>query len=95
MELATKEITAQNQFTDWLYIKGDFAVSIVGTVDSTVTVQRRFTPSDAAADVDTFTAATETNGYDGVGAQYRIGVKTGDFGSNTINVTIRDNDLGR
>jgi hypothetical protein len=37
MELVTRAINAENTFTDGVYIKGDFALSLVGTFVSTVT----------------------------------------------------------
>jgi hypothetical protein len=94
MELVTRAINAENTFTDGVYIKGDFALSLVGTFVSTVTVQRSWNGSDYY-DVDTFTSTTESNGYDGVGVMYRVGVKSGDYTSGTVTATIRDNDLSK
>lgn len=94
MDVVTKSITAQNTFSDGLSLRGDFSLSISGVSDSTVTVQRSFDNS-TWADVDSFTANYEGNGYEAVGALYRAGVKTGDYGSDTVVVTIRENDTGR
>jgi len=94
MDVVTKSITAQNTFSDGLSLRGDFSLSIGGTFSATVTVQRSFDGS-TWADVDTFTSQYEGNGYEGVGAQYRAGVKTGDFTSGTVEVTLRENDTGR
>lgn len=94
MDVVTKEISAQNTFSDGLSLRGDFSLSISGLSDSTVTVQRSFDNSNWA-DVDTFTANYEGNGYEGVGALYRAGIKTGDYGTDTVTVTLRENDTGR
>ena len=94
MDVVTKTISAQNTFSDGLSVRGDFAVSISGVSDSTITIQRSFDNS-TWADVDTFTGNYEGNGYEGVGALYRAGVKTGDYGSDTVVVTLRENDTGR
>jgi len=94
MDTVTKSITAENTFSDGLSLRGDFSFSLSGITDSTVTVQRSFDGS-TWADVDTFTSPYEGNGYEGVGAQYRAGVKTGDYGTDTVVVTLRENDTGR
>ena len=94
MDLVTKEITAQNTFSDRISVKGNFSISIAGTFVATVTVQRSFDAGSSWADVDTFTAPIETIGFDPIGVNYRIGVKTGDFTSGTVTVTIRENDIG-
>tara|TARA_A100000172_G_C3039462_1_gene109847 strand:+ start:234 stop:521 length:288 start_codon:yes stop_codon:yes gene_type:complete len=86
-------ITAQNTFTDGLIINNQpFTVSIGGTFSATVTVQRK--KSDEAdadyRDVKSYTAPIEENGY-GVGKWvYRVGVKTGDFTSGSIDISIND-----
>ena len=95
MDVVTKSITAQNTFSDALSLRGDFSLSISGLSDSTVTVQRSFDAGSTWADVDDFTSSYEGNGYDAVGAQYRAGIKTGDYGSDTVVVSLRENDTGR
>jgi len=95
MDVVTKTISAQNTFSDALSLRGDFSLSISGLSDSTVTVQRSFDAGSTWADVDTFTSSYEGNGYDAVGAQYRAGIKTGDYGSDTVVVSLRENDTGR
>ena len=95
MDVVTKSISAENTFSDALSLRGDFSISIGGLSDSTLTVQRSFDGGSNWADVDTFTSAYEGNGYDAVGAQYRAGVKTGDYGSDTVVVSLRENDTGR
>ena len=94
MDIVTEDISAQNTFTDGLYLRGDFSLSIAGTFSGTVTVQRSFDGS-TWADVDTFTSVYEGNGYEGVGCQYRAGIKTGEYTSGTASVTIRENDHGK
>ena len=94
MDIVTKEITAENTFSDMINVMGNFDLSIAGTFVATVTVQRSFDAGSSWADVDTFTAPIETIGFDPIGVNYRIGVKTGDFTSGTVTVTIRENDIG-
>jgi len=95
MDVVTKAISAQNTFSDALALRGDFSLSIAGTFSGTVTVQRSFDAGSSWADVDTFTSTYEGNGYEGVGAQYRAGIKTGEYTSGTATVTLRENDTGR
>lgn len=90
--IKTKTITAENQFTDALWVGNDayFNVSISSpsSVDATVTVQRLFVDIDEWKDVQSYTSATETYGFEPTGAKYRIGVKIGDFTANDIDVRI-------
>jgi len=85
-----KSITAQNTFSDEIAIQRYFNVSITGIAGGTeVTVQRQ-TGVDGTTftDVDSFTADTETYGYEPELVLYKIGVKTGDFGSGTCKVRL-------
>jgi len=95
MDVVTKAISAENTFTDALSLRGDFSLSIAGTFVGTVTIQRSFDAGSTWADTDTFTSTFEGGGYDGVGAQYRAGIKTGEYTSGTATVTLRENDTGR
>lgn len=94
MDIVTKEITAENTFSDMINVMGNFDLSIAGTFDATVTVQRSFDAGVSWADVDTFTAPIETAGFDPVSCNYRAGVKSGDYVSGSVVVTIRENDIG-
>ena len=96
MSLATKSITAQNNFTDGVESVGedrgehDVAVSISGTFVATVTIQRSLDGEATWADLPTtYTAAAEVNVIPTRGAFYRAGVKTGGFTSGTVVVAIR------
>ena len=83
------DITAENTFTDGIYVEDEFNFSISGTFSATVTVQRSFDGGSTWRDTDTFTAATETFGSDpGKEVVYRAGVKTGDFTSGTASIRI-------
>jgi hypothetical protein len=87
--LVTATITAQNTFSDGLYTKGSFNLSIWGTFVATITVQRSFDLGSTWLDVDTFDAPIETVGTDPEAVVvYRAGVKTGDFTSGTVNIRI-------
>lgn len=87
MPSVTASISAQNTFTDALDVFGHFNLSISGTFSATVTVQRSFNGTDWL-DVDTFTSSIETYGFDPSECRYRAGVKTGDFTSGTVVVTL-------
>lgn len=85
--VASKSIEAENTFTDVVAISGYFNLSISGTFSATVTVQRSVDGS-TWRDVDTFTAPTEQVGMDPESLFYRVGVKTGNYTSGTVNVRL-------
>jgi hypothetical protein len=87
----TATITAENNFTTGLDITNQpFTVSISGSFSATVTIQRKkVTEEDTEyRDVKNYTAAIEENGYSVGKWIYRVGVKTGDFTSGSIDVLI-------
>ena len=87
--LVTKDISAQNTFSDGLYVVGAFNLSISGTFVGTVTVQRSFDQGATWRDVDTFTAPIETAGSDPEPVVvYRAGIKTGEYTSGTASIRI-------
>ena len=93
---ASATITAQNQWTTAVRTNGYINVSVqrvdnaVGTLSgSTVTVQRSVDNS-TWRDVDRWTTTTEDVGFEPELMFYRIGVKTGEYGS--AQLTLR---LGR
>ncbi len=94
-----RTVTAQNQFTDPIWVpKGDFDVSVYMTDSATVTLQRTIDDmSDGLMDPDTlsnwrdadaWSESIEEKGSSGAGAWYRVGVKTGGFISNNVIVGI-------
>ncbi len=85
-----KSITAQNTFSDEIPIQGYFNVSITGIAGGTIVTVQRQTGVDGTTftDVDTFSADTETYGYEPEAVQYKIGVKTGEYGSGTCKVRL-------
>lgn len=87
--LVTKDVNAENTFSDGLYVVGDFNLSISGTFVGTVTVQRSFDQGATWRDVDTFTAPIETAGSDPEPVVvYRAGIKTGEYTSGTASIRI-------
>lgn len=85
VKMVSKSITAENQFSDRLTLRGYFNFSLSGTWTATVTVQRSFDGGSTWFDVKTFTANTEEYGFEPEsGVLYHFGVKTGAFGSGTI-----------
>ena len=93
MSKVTKEISAENTFSDPIEVKGTFDLSIAGTFVATVTVQRSFDGGSSWSDVETFTAPIETYGVQPTYANYRVGVATGDYGSGTVTVTLYEGDI--
>tara|TARA_S200002703_G_C3800562_1_gene247387 strand:+ start:4229 stop:4540 length:312 start_codon:yes stop_codon:yes gene_type:complete len=89
-QLTIKTISAENTFTDAVLVRaGYFSLSISGLSDSTVTVQKSYQNVDNQAvtewvDVDTFTADAEEVGFEPENRIYRVGIKTGDYGSDTV-----------
>ncbi len=78
MARVTRTITASNQFTDPVKLRGYFNLSISGSWEGTVTVQRSFDLGDTWHDVDTFTSNTEEYGLEPEHSNvvlYRIGAK--------------------
>jgi hypothetical protein len=85
--LVTATIDGANQFTDSIRLSGAFDLSISGIFTATVTVQRSYDNS-TWRDVDTFTSPTEETGFQGEIAYYRAGVKTGEFTSGPVSVSL-------
>ena len=96
--IASKNITAQNQFTDSVRLEGHFNVSIQGptfTNTTTVPVQRSI-DNNTWYDVNTYNAPFEGTGFDPEFMYYRIGVKTSQFtASDDINVRLGREDKDR
>jgi len=87
-----RTITAQNQFTDSIQLKGPFNFSVSGSFSATVTIQRSFVaPEDTPVwqDVSTYTASREDIGISpDERIWWRAGVKTGQFTSGSVDVRI-------
>ena len=75
--------TAENSFSEWIAVKGKFNVSVSGIAGgTTVTVQRSINAAVTILDVKNYTANKEESGEEiEHGWSYRIGVKTGNYGS--------------
>lgn len=89
-------ITGDNQFSDPIRVTGVgdsrlFTVTITGTFTATVRVQRSVGAPGAWEDFRSYTAPTNTPLNDELDNQiifYRVGVKTGEFTSGTINAEL-------
>ena len=79
-----KSISAENTFSDWVFLRGDFNFSLSGTWVATVHIQRSFDAGVTPLDVDSFTTNAEEIGHEPEGAHYRFGVKTGGYTSGTV-----------
>lgn len=90
--LATKTITAQNQWTEAVQAScGAFNLSVSGTFTAVVTVQRSFDEGLTWLDVHELTAAAELRGEEPEQSHpvwYRAGVKSGGFTSGSVVVRI-------
>lgn len=89
----TQSITAQNTFTDWAQIDGVFQLLVYGLSDSTVTLQGSPDAGVTVYDIEEFSnASTDNTLHVGTMANsnwlYRAGVKTGDYGTDTITVRL-------
>jgi hypothetical protein len=81
-KLRTRSITAENLFTDPAEIVGHFNISISGTWVGIVTVQRAYDGGSTWFDVATWTTNAQEYGFEPERqVQYRIGIKTGEYGS--------------
>ncbi len=81
----TATLTAQNTFTDFVALRGNGDISVSGISDSTVTVQRSFDGGSTFKDIEAFTADFErTVDASEQGTLYRVGIKTGDYGTDTV-----------
>jgi len=95
-ELTSKTIISEDTFTDAVVVRaGYFSLSLQGITDSTVTVQKSYDQGAVTnwEDVDTFTSSTEEVGFEPEDVYYRVGIKSGDYGSDTVTVRIGANDL--
>lgn len=91
--MATFEVTAtasaENTFTNAIEIQGYFNLSINGVSDSTVTVQRKSGVDGTNwVDVESYTADKETYGFEPEPVEYRVGIKTGNYGTDTVKVRL-------
>ena len=86
----TKSITAANTFSDEITLQGYFSVSVTGVAGGTTVTVQRLTGVDGTTftDVEQFTANAERYGYEPEAVKYKIGVKSGDFGSGTTKVRL-------
>lgn len=88
-KLRDRSIESENLFTDAAEILGYFNISISGTWAGTVTVQRSFDSGSTWFDVATWTDNTQEYGFEPErDVQYRVGIKTGEFGSGTAVVRL-------
>lgn len=84
--VTTASITAQNTYSDIVYLAGKFNFSLSGTWSATVYVQRSFDNGVTWLDVTSYTENGEYIGEEPErDVQYRFGVKTGGYTSGTVN----------
>ena len=84
-----KSITAENKFTPWVSLHGDFSLDITGITNSTVTLQRTRDHGITVHDVQQFTNESFFQGHMAdTACKFRVGVKAGDYGSDTVLVIL-------
>ena len=87
----TVTVTAQNQFTEEIFIGNGkkLIVDLSGSGTMTLTVQRRLPGGTTWVDQDTLGTTNGLYQLNGVGKYWRAGCKTGDFssGTRTLNVS--------
>lgn len=96
-QLVEEDVTVENTFSDSIRVTGItssriFTVIREGTWVATVTLQRSIEVEGNWEDVTTYTTngtITYDDGLDNQIVYYRIGVKTGDFTSGTVELTLR------
>jgi len=87
-----KSITAENVFSDWLFVDGGsrFSLNIKGTFVATVTLQKTYDGGITIYD-DEITFVKPSSDISlplSESAQYRIGVLTGNYTSGTVQVRL-------
>lgn len=96
-QIVTESISSENVFTDPIRIVGAeaarvFSLIISGRTDSTITLQFAFTDDGPWNDISPqYTANTSSSYDDGQDDQviyYRLGIKTGDYGTDTVVCTL-------
>jgi hypothetical protein len=77
-----KTLSAENTYTETKEVYGNCDISIAGTFEGTLTLQRSFDEGSTWKDVDTFTAPEETYFYEPrPNVLFRVGFKTGEYTS--------------
>ena len=85
--LVELNVAAGNVFSDPIFLHAHFNLSLSGTWEATVTIQRSFNGGGFWRDVGTFTENTEEYGFEpGHNVLYRIGVKALDFTSGSVEI---------
>ncbi len=98
-QTVTVSASAENTFTDPIKVFGAtngriFTVTISGLTDSTVTLQRNFQSADSTyndvpgAEYTMDNTFTYDDTLDNQEAWYRIGIKTGNYGTDTVALTL-------
>lgn len=95
-QTVTESINAENTFSDPIRVAGvegqrAFGITVAGTFTATVTLQYSVAEPGSWVDVIQYTTAVSTNYNDDLDNQiiyYRIGVKSGDFTSGPVDVTL-------
>ena len=89
IKIRTRSIENENLWTDAIELIGHFNISISGSWEGTVTVQRSFDGGSVWYDVATWTENTQEYGFEPERSLwYRVGVKLGEYNSGTIEVRL-------
>lgn len=94
--VSAENVAAEDTWTDHILVTGItdsriFTIEISGRTDSTITLQRSISEPGSWSDVTTYTADTVVTYDDGLDNQtvyYRIGIKTGEYGTDTVDLSL-------
>jgi len=89
-------LSAQNTFSDPILVTGTstgraLSIAITGTWTATVTLQRSIGAIGSWVDVESYTVNTTktfNDGFDNSDIFYRVGIKTGDYTSGTVDIDL-------
>ena len=90
MRIVSVDVTAQNQFTEWLRIPGMAVMTIAdtGAMNMTTTLQCRVSSTATSIDSDTQTLAGAYPLSCGGNLEWRAGVKIGGYTAGTATITL-------
>ena len=85
MGLSEGTLSAEDTWIEEIALPaGNFTLSISGTFEAVVTVQRSYDDGVTWGNCGDFSVPSELNGKEGLGALYRAGIKTGNYASGDV-----------
>lgn len=92
MTVVTVNLSAENTFSDVIKVSNKirYSLNVATAFVGTVTAQKRFSDSGIWRDLTSFTGNYEDWDEEPGGAQFRFGIKTGDYTSGDIDIRLDD-----